>query len=681
MKCYLVFLLMILSIKETAMASDWTTVLINKDGRNEVRHLNMVFSFPNYPTRQSWEDRAEYIRKRILTSNGLMPMPEKCPLNVKVTGKIEGEDYTIENVYFESFAGFFVCGNLYRPKGKQAPFPAIANPHGHWSHGRLEHQELGSIPGRCINFAKQGFVSFAYDMIGYNDSKLQVPHTFGGNPKGYLWGISLMGLQLWNSIRVIDFLQSLPDVDPDRIACTGASGGGTQTFMLMSIDKRVKVSSPNVMVSAYMQGGCLCENAPNLRLDCFNVEIASMMAPRPMILVSCTGDWTSHTPEVEYPAVQSIYRMYNAIDKIANTHVDAQHNYNQPSREAVYGWFNKWLLGIGDGSAIKETPFEVPEPETMLNFPDGKLPENAITGEQLVSNLINDAEAQLESLKPKDSATLEAYRDVFGTVYKYALSVKQPQECDLNVELVNEEKKDGYNLKRLIIGRKQVGERMPALMFVPEHPTSAVLVVHPEGKSALADGDSPSELVKGLLAKNKIVLGIDTYKTGETSSLKRDESISHFYTYNISDTALRLQDILNGIAYLLTQTYTVDLIGLEKAGLWCLLTRGVAENVNQTIVDCDQFDYNNDDAWVKDLFIPHIRKAGDFKTSATLIAPAKLCIHNVSVDFPTEWISDVFKVAGASVSLQMQGDLFSDVKSSLHIQSGKMDTQVILNLF
>ncbi len=663
------------------MASDWTTVFIPKDGRTEVRDLDMVYTFPSYPTRQSWEDRAEYLRKRILTSTGLMPMPEKRPLNVKITGKLEYDDYTIENVYFESHPGFFVCGNLYRPKGKQAPFPAIANPHGHWSNGRLEHQELGSIPGRCINFAKQGFVAFAYDMIGYNDSKLQVPHTFGGDPEGFLWGISLMGLQLWNSIRVIDFLQSLPDVDPDRIACTGASGGGTQTFMLMSVDKRVKVSAPNVMVSAYMQGGCLCENSPTLRVDCFNVEIASMMAPRPMILVSCTGDWTSHTPEVEYPSVQSIYRMYDAVDKIANTHVDSQHNYRKESREPVYGWFNKWLLGVGDGSSMKEPSFEVPEPEKMLNFPDGELPENAITGEQLVSNLIGDAEAQIESLRPKDSATLEAYRDVFGVAYKYALSAKQPQACDLNIETVNEEMKEGYTLKRLIIGRKQVGERMPALLFVPEHPTGAVLVVHPDGKSALADGDSPSELVKGLLAKNKIVLGIDTYKTGETSMLKRDESINHFYTYNLSDTALRIQDILNGLAYLLTHTYTVDLIGLEKAGLWCLLARGVAENVNQTIVDSDQFDYNSDDAWVKDLFIPHIRKAGDFRTSAALIAPAKLCLYNVSGDFPTEWISDVYKVAGVLVSLQMQGDLFKDVKGSLHIQSGKMDAQAILGLF
>ena len=94
--------------------------------------------------------------------------------------------------------------------------------HGHWKNGRLEDSDLGSMPGRCINFARQGYVAFSYDMVGYNDSA-QISHSFGGEREA-LWGISLMGLQLWNSIRSVDFLTSLEKVDPDRIGCTGASG-------------------------------------------------------------------------------------------------------------------------------------------------------------------------------------------------------------------------------------------------------------------------------------------------------------------------------------------------------------------------------------------------------------------------------------------------------------------------
>ena len=638
-------------------AGDLTKVFIPEDGRTKIRHLDLVYKFPGYPTRASWESRAEHIRKRILVSTGLMPMPEKKPLNAKTTGKIEHDDYSIENVYFESFPGFFVTGNLYIPKGKQGPFPGIANPHGHWANGRLAHEEAGSIPARCISFARQGYVAFAYDMIGYNDSKLQVSHGFGSDPKGYLWGISLMGLQLWNSIRVVDFLQSLPYVDPDRIACTGASGGGTQTFMLMSIDKRVKVSAPVNMISSHMQGGCLCENAPSLRLDCYNVEIGAMMAPRPMIMISATGDWTKNTPDLEFPAIQSIYRLYGAADMVTNTHIDAGHNYNKDSREAVYEWFGK-IFGA-DKESLKEQPFELDPPEKMLVFPDGKLPDNAVSDEQLVSNLIEESRSQIKSLKPVDSASLEAYSGVMGTAYQYALSVRQPEACDMSIQKVNEEQRDGYKIERAIISQKHVGEQIPSVLFVPDKPSGAVLIFYPEGKSALAKGNEPNSLVKGFIAKNKIVMGIDAFKTGELALLKK-EGVNHFYTYNLSDTALQIQDILTAITYLQTLTYTVNLVGMEEAGLWCLLARGLAHNVNQTIVDADQFEYDDDDLWVKRLFIPHIRRAGDFMTAAALIAPAKLIIHNTSDSFPEGWIRDIYSVSGALESLRIQRDKAND---------------------
>ena len=202
-----------------------------------------------------------------------------------------------------------MSGNLYRPLGKgNGLFPAILNPHGHWANGRLADTKDGSIAARCINFARQGMIAFSYDMVGYNDT-IQVNHKFAGNPTNLLWNISLMGLQTWNSIRALDFLESLPDADKTRLACTGESGGGTQTFMLGAIEDRLAVQAPIVMVSHTMQGGCLCENAPGLRVDYSNMEIAAVPAPRPQILVAATGDWTKDTPTVEGPAIESIYRL------------------------------------------------------------------------------------------------------------------------------------------------------------------------------------------------------------------------------------------------------------------------------------------------------------------------------------------------------------------------------------
>jgi hypothetical protein len=249
------------------------------------RTLDDKYSPPRFTDAVEWKKRAAYLREHILTSAGLLPMPERAPLAPEIFGKVVKNDYTVEKVYFQSLPGFLVTGNLYRPIGT-GPFPAVLAPHGHWAYGRLENTALNSVPGRAINLARQGFVVFTYDMIGYDDSR-QLPHTFGGT-RETLWGMSLAGLQLWNSIRSLDFLQSLPDVQKDALAVTGESGGGTQTFLLTAVDDRVKVAVPVNMISLHMQGGCLCENPPALRLDTNNVEIAAT-SRRPLLMVSATG--------------------------------------------------------------------------------------------------------------------------------------------------------------------------------------------------------------------------------------------------------------------------------------------------------------------------------------------------------------------------------------------------------
>ena len=203
-------------------------------------------------------------------------MPEKTPLEPAIFDDTVHPDYIISKVYFQSLPGFLVTGNLYRPVGN-GPFPAILSPHGHWTYGRLENTATTSGPARAIGLARQGFVVFTYDMVGYADSQ-QLPHTFGGLREN-LWGLSLAGLQLWNGIRAVDFLQTLPYVRRDAIGATGESGGGTQTFLLAAVDDRIAVAAPVNMISLHMQGGCLCENPPGLRLETTNVEIAATIAP------------------------------------------------------------------------------------------------------------------------------------------------------------------------------------------------------------------------------------------------------------------------------------------------------------------------------------------------------------------------------------------------------------------
>lgn len=625
-----------------------------------MRSGDTAYTFPTYRTKGEWLARAEDLRHHILVSNGLYPLPEKTPLKAKIFGKIEHADYTIEKVYFESYPGFLVTGNLYRPKGKKGPFPCIANPHGHWGNGRLENSDSGSIPGRCINFAKQGYVAFAYDMVGYNDST-QIKHSYGGH-RETIWGLSLMGLHLWNSIRVVDFLCSLPQVDPNRIACTGASGGGTQTFMLMGIDDRIKVSAPVNMISAHMQGGCLCENSPNLRLDTYNVEIAALMAPRPMIMISATGDWTKNTPQVEYPAVKSVYELFDAGEKLRSVQIDAGHNYNEDSREAVYAWFGKWLLGSEDENQFKEQPFELESKEQLLVFGDSDHPRPEVNAETLTNYFVESAKKQLERMKPKDKDGLEQFGKTMATALRHSLAAEFPQTDDIVVEAVGDTKREGFTASRMFIGQHGKGDRIPSVLYVPDNlpeTASATLVVHPDGKAALVDtnGAMPGELVSELLKGGQMVFAIDPFLTGEYNTpfaATHRQDVRYFTTFNRTTTALRVQDILTALAYLQAKASTVNLVGLDKAGLWCLLARGLSSRVEHTVVDVAQFDNEDDESFVKELFVPSIRRAGDFRTAATLTAPGMLAIHNTADRFKTDWITDIYQAIDAAEKLRIE---------------------------
>src|SRR5262245_20714409 len=208
-----------------------------------IRHLDDPTPFePKFKDKTECEKRRADLRNQVLVANGLWPMPEKTPLKPVIHGKIDRDDYTVEKVFFASYPGHYVCGHLYRPKGKSGKLPAVLNPHGHWANGRfydVGEQEITDqikqgaektimsarypLQAKCVHLARMGCVVFLYDMIGYADSQ-QIPDRSGfTDAEAELRLQSFMGLQTWNSIRALDFLLSLPDVDPQRIGVTGAS--------------------------------------------------------------------------------------------------------------------------------------------------------------------------------------------------------------------------------------------------------------------------------------------------------------------------------------------------------------------------------------------------------------------------------------------------------------------------
>jgi dienelactone hydrolase len=640
-----------------ALASGATETIPTADRRAvEIRTLNTPYAFTPVADREAWLARARFLREQVQVSAGLWPLPEKHPLNAHVFGRIERVDYSVEKVYFESHPSFYVTGNLYRPVGKTGPFPGVLSPHGHWDYGRLENGADGSIPARCISLARQGYVVFSWDMVGYNDSR-QVDHRLL-DPRLAQWGIGSLGLHLWNSIRSADFLESLPDVDKSRLACTGASGGGTQTFLLAAVDDRIKVTAPVNMISHYMQGGDVCENAPGLRLDTNNMEIGALTAPRPMLMVSAAGDWTRDTPRIEFPAVESVYALLGAKDKVATVQFIADHNYNRDSREAVYGWLARWVQGRADSSPMLEAETHPEPPADLLVFFGRELPKEAKSQLQIVESLIEARRAQLAALRPRDAAGLARFREVLGPGLRHAVAAELPSPDALLEKAVEGEAKDGA--RDWLIGRRGVGDRVPVRAWTPPAgATDAVLVVHPGGIEGVSARQA--SLVDPLLRQGRIVASLDAFNTGSARA-PRDTSDRFFTTYNRTDDANRVQDILTALAWLKRQPGVrgVSLVGLERAGLWCLLAQALTPDLAAVVADADRFPAARDEPYLDRLSIPLLRSVGGFETALTLGLAARLRVHNTADDFDTTAVAGSARAAGASERLQVSREPLTD---------------------
>jgi hypothetical protein len=563
----------------------------------DARNVNLPgtdthMALPEFHSLQEWEKRKAFLREQILTSAGLSPLPVKNPLHAEIFGKIEEKDYTIEKVLIETLPGFYLGGNLYRPRNGSRKHPGLLTPQGHWQYGVLENQPLYSMPSLGISLARQGYVAFAYDMVGYADT-MQVPHYFG-SPEQKLWSFGPLGLQLWNSIRALDFLSSLDDVDAGQIGVTGASGGGTQTFLLAAVDDRVQFDSPVNMVSAIMQGGDLCENAPGLRLNTNNVEIASMFAPKPMFLVSATGDWTHNVPHEEYPAIQRIYDLYGKGDQVDVVQYDLPHNFNELSREAVYRFFAKLHPGLSDSHELTEHDIGVPMLQEMLVLANRTLPANALDYEGIFREWQELARAQTRQIQ--DAAFLR-------NRLQRTLAVEIPENVVADV-----------HGRSIALSRPSRKDRVPGVWIQGSGKTA--IVVDTNGSAAALESD----VVKRLLKERRPILLLDVFQTGAAKA-PRDQEPPAFLTFNVSNDAARVQDIVSAIVYANKSSRDIDVFAAGDAALWSMFAAAVSpipvslhlENVPPLNSDSDYLVHFN---------VPGILRAGGVEVARQL-TPAK----------------------------------------------------------
>ncbi len=620
----------------------------------ELKDLNGYFPFAVPDSKEEWESRAEKIRRRILVSCGLWPMPELPAVNATIHGKVDREDYTVEKVYFESFPGLYVTGNLYRPKGKTERCPVALSPHGHWKNGRFYDGGLDEVQkqfrrgaewdlvggryplqARCVQLARMGCVVFHYDMLGYADSRpisYELAHRHR-EPRPELesenaWGLftaqaemrlqNVFGMQTLNSLRAVDFVTSLPDVDPDRIGVTGASGGGTQTMILAAIDPRITVSFPAVMVSTAMQGGCTCENATCLRVGTGNVEFAALFAPKPQG-INPANDWTKELATKGLPELKQLYKLLGAEQNI-EAYTDLvyfPHNFNHPSRQKMYDWMNRHLkLKIED--PIIEKKYEPLTEEEMTVWND-QHPSPEVSVEAEIELLREMAKTSEEQLKNADSTMLRSALETLADTSWDGIGSVEREEVD-KTDVGN------YWLFKDIL--RTSSSELPVIFIYPKNWNQKVVVLASDsGKDVLKkeSGDLTDE-VAGLLDRGHVVAAADLFQQGEflndTGALKQTRKVGNDrdfagYTFGYNRTLLghRVHDLLTLLRFIRDsdrRPKQVHLVSRDGATPYVAVAGALAGNhVDKVLIEDADFRFAKIRSWRDPNFLPGAVKYGD----------------------------------------------------------------------
>jgi hypothetical protein len=535
--------------------------------------------------------------------------------------------------------------------------------------------------------ARLGCVVFHYDMIGYADNtqiSFEIAHRFDKQrPEmntAENWGLfspqaeshvqSIMGLQTYNSIRALDFITSLPFVDSQRIGVTGASGGGTQTFILCAVVPRPAVAVPAVMVSTAMQGGCTCENASLLRVGTGNIEIAGLFAPKPLGMTAA-DDWTKEMETKGYPQLRELYQRLGAPENVMLwANLQFGHNYNYVSRVAMYGWMNEHLK-LGQKGPFEERPFDRLSSEQMTVWNDSH-PRPA-GGDDFERKLLRwwteDAQRQLDELAPRDENSLREFREVVGGAVDVVIGRDLPQPADLEHEAGTKNQRENYGEMAVLLRNRKHGEELPMVFL---HPTNwngqAVLWVDERGKAGLYQDDgSLQPEVKKLLEAGAGVGGIDLFMQGEfltngqsvtqTRRVQNNrEAAAYTLGYNPSLFAQRVHDILTAVAFIKNHELapkSVDVVGLGKAGPWVAAARAQAgDAIDRAVVDTAGFRFGKvNDIRSPDL-LPGAAKYFDLPGMLALSAPNKLWLAGEGAQTPPI-VKAAYSAAGAENKLRV----------------------------
>lgn len=502
--------------------------------------------------------RRSEIRERILQSIG--GLPERTPLNARVVGTIERDDYRIEKIIFESQPRFFVTANLYAPKKGRGPYPGILVPLGHEPAPKAypdAQRLLGAL-------AEKGFVALAWDPIGQGE-RIQIYDPDWGESKVVrsptehsvvgvqctVVGDNLARYAINDGLRALDYLLTRPEVDPARIGCTGNSGGGNLTAYLAALDDRITVAAPSCWITSWQWllktiGPQDSEQTlfPFIGEGIDYADFIYASAPRPYLVLAATRDFFSiNGTRQTYAEAKRVYELIGAPDKLAMTEADDHHAYSLPRRMAAYRWFGRWLKGVEDQEP--EPKIEFATDEELRCTETGQV-TTSLNSETVFSMNQKRAES-LRSPKPllSNRKDFAAFQMEIRKRVRQSLNVTPPKEA-APVKRYGQIANPGYRVEKLVY-ESESGIVIPSLLFIPDTAEArkpAIVYAHGRGKAAgLAE-------IEELVQAGFVALSIDLRGAGETMVIESQQSNDtrpYFGDFDSAMTALLLGKPLVGM--------------------------------------------------------------------------------------------------------------------------------------
>jgi dienelactone hydrolase len=597
-------------------------------------------------SRKAWEERRAVLRDAMFAAMG--PFPEKpCPLEPKEIGVLKRDGYRIEKLILQSRPDIWVTASAYVPEAVKGKVPAVLVVHGHWAGARRDPV----VQARCLGLVKLGFFVLAVDAFGAGEryTKPALGTYHGALYGSTLWpaGQTLLGMQVYDNRRAVDYLLTRPEVDGERFGITGASGGGNQTMYAGALDERFRAVVPVCSVGTYQAylhaACCVCEVLPGGLRIAEEGDVLGLAAPRALLVVNATKDafqFSVGEAEKSLARAKAVFKLYGAEERVGHAVFESGHAYSQPMREAMYGWMTRWLKEERDGKPVPEPKHEIDKAEDLACFPDEKRPKGYLLLPEFARREAEKLLARLDAHRPDHPEDWESTavhmraqlrKQVFGDFPKLPRPVAQLGKSD-NAE--------GVTTTPLVLQPEPGLPLHAVLTFKPgvKGMVPACVLLHLDGKAEALK----HPLAAALVQQSWTVLAPDPRATGTVQP--EHDAIAGAPDHNSAEHGLWVGrpllgqwvfDVLAVLDWLALQPgldkRRFAVIGLGQAGVVALCAAGLLDDRVSVAAAVDSpISYVTAEAYPAGtrmgLLAPGILRVGDIPHLAALAAPRRLVV-------------------------------------------------------